>query len=136
MDKMWLSFLKDGDGDILREAAALFIKCVPGTKTNSTCLLILLGWWESFITANILMMIFFLLEKFLLMLEKYTEGPNRLHCLYNFLYMTQYNQHREQYNNVFQQFTAKSSFIDFMFLKKSFLTNFKNQKSIFFLCNA
>lgn len=37
MDKMWPSFLKDGD--ILREAAALFIKCVPGTKTNqqATC---------------------------------------------------------------------------------------------------
>lgn len=33
MDKMWPSFLKDGD--TLREAAALFIKRVPETKTNS-----------------------------------------------------------------------------------------------------
>lgn len=46
MDKMWLSFLKDGDEDILREAAALFIKCVSWDK-NKQCLLILLGWWES-----------------------------------------------------------------------------------------
>lgn len=58
MDKMWLSFLKDGDGDTLKEAAAHFIKCVPGTKTNSTSLLILLGTWVvSFMVANILVMI-------------------------------------------------------------------------------
>lgn len=36
MDKMWPSFLKDGD--TLREAAGLFIKSVPGTKTNSRTL--------------------------------------------------------------------------------------------------
>lgn len=33
MDKMWLCFLKDGD--TLSEAAALFIRRVPETKTNS-----------------------------------------------------------------------------------------------------
>ena len=43
MDKMWPSFLKDGD--TLNEAADLFIKSVSGTKTNNgaTCLSALRG---------------------------------------------------------------------------------------------
>lgn len=36
MDKMWPSFLKDGD--TLSEAAALFIKSFSGTKTNNRSL--------------------------------------------------------------------------------------------------
>lgn len=43
MDKMWPSFLKDGD--TLREAAALFIKSVPETKTNSR-LLVCQSCWD------------------------------------------------------------------------------------------
>lgn len=38
MDKMWPSLLKDGD--TLGEAAALFIKSVAGTKTNSSLLIL------------------------------------------------------------------------------------------------
>lgn len=55
MDKMWPSFLKDGDGDTQREAVVLFIKSVPGEKQTTCHLFVNPAGMEgvSFMTANI-----------------------------------------------------------------------------------